>query len=105
MIFKYSETADALYIYLRPGVSPTRGEEIDQATIVDLDDSGDVVGIEVLNPARDWPLETVADRYGLDMADHLALRALFDRGPESRPFPFVRISNEPQAIAVSSSSN
>lgn len=63
MILRYSDTADALYIYLQPGVTPTRGEEIDSATIVDLDESGAVVGIEVLNPAREWPLEVIAERY------------------------------------------
>ncbi len=89
MILKYSDTADALYIYLKPGVSPTHGEEIDHGTIVDLDDSGAVVGIEVLNPARDWPLETIAERYGLDMADHLQLRTLWDR-QGNKPFPYVR---------------
>ena len=44
MILKYTDSADALYIYLKPGVKATRGEEIDNGTIVDLDDQGDVVG-------------------------------------------------------------
>ena len=89
MILRYSETADALYIYLKPGISPTRGEEVDSATIVDLDDSDNVVGIEVLNPARDWPLEIIAERYGLDLADHLQLRMLWDR-QQSKPLPYLR---------------
>jgi uncharacterized protein YuzE len=89
MILRYSDTADALYIYLKPGVEPVRGEEIDSATIVDLDDLGNVVGIEVLSPARDWPLQTVAERYGLELSDHLQLRMLWDR-QQNKPLPYLR---------------
>jgi uncharacterized protein YuzE len=93
MRLKYSQTGDALYIYLIDGGRPVKGEEIDNGTLVDLDDEGRVVGIEVLNPARNWPLEEIAERFALDMDDVLALRALW-RSPEAEVrdsrFPFNR---------------
>jgi uncharacterized protein YuzE len=100
MILKYSQTANALYIYLKPDVRPTRGEEIDPGTIVDLDETGAIVGIEVLNPARNWPLEEIADRFPLEMNEHLQLMTLWDRNM-SRPFPYVPT---PQAVASSAAS-
>jgi len=92
MRLQYSETADALYIYLQEGVKPATGEEIDNGTLVDLDESGQVVGIEVLNPARDWPLNEIAERFSLPLDDALALRALFPqhgRYAFARPFELV----------------
>ena len=84
----YSETADALYFRLKEGVAPTHGEEIDFGIIVDLDDSGEVVGIEVLGPARDWPLDEIAERFQLGMADHLFLAAYHGR-QQNRPFAYL----------------
>jgi uncharacterized protein YuzE len=95
MILKYSETADALYIYLQPGVSPTMGEEVDSGTIVDLDEEGRVVGIEVLNPARDWPLAVIAAQYPLELEDALQLQTLWG---QNRPFPYARIPAAPKAL-------
>lgn len=101
MILKYTDSADALYIYLKPGVKTTRGEEIDNGTIVDLDDQGDVVGIEVLSPARDWPLEEIAERFPLDMADLLQLRTLW--GEQNRVHPYVSDRRRPKTTATLSS--
>jgi hypothetical protein len=49
---------------------------------VDLADDGSVVGIEVLNPARQWPLDDILARYEIDVQHVLALRALV--APEAR---------------------
>jgi uncharacterized protein YuzE len=98
----YSETADALYIRLKPGVAPTHGEEIDPGTIVDLDDNGEVVGIEVLSPARDWPLEEIAERFPLSMLDHLLLQTYHGRTESS---PFAHLPRRPgRSVAASAGS-
>jgi len=89
MILTYSDTADALYINLKPEAVPTQGEEIDSATLVDLDDAGELVGIEVLHPAREWPLDAIADRFFIPMEELLQLRTLWNRS-ENAPFPFIR---------------
>ena len=98
----YSETADALYFRLKPNVSPTHGEEIDSGTIVDLDDNGEVVGIEVLSPARDWPLEEIAERFPLSMSDHLLLRTYHGRN-ENTPFLHLPRQSSRRVLASSGS--
>ena len=97
MRLKYDQSANALYIYLQEGVTPAGGAEIDAGTIVDLDDSGRVVGIELLNPARPWPLDEIAERFEIDMADVLALAAL--ASPE-RPFAYGAVTTEKYALVA-----
>jgi len=85
MRLKYDEMANALYIYLQDGVKPVGGEEVDPGTLVDLDEEGRVIGIEILNPGRVWPLDEIVDRYEIDLDDVLALRSL---APFNKRFPF-----------------
>jgi uncharacterized protein YuzE len=85
MRLKYDEEANALYVYILDDVKPTHGEQIDAGTIVDLDDDGRVVGIEILNPARPWPVDEIAERFDLGMAETLLLRSI---SRENEPFPF-----------------
>ncbi|MEX2246693.1 MAG: DUF2283 domain-containing protein [Dehalococcoidia bacterium] len=47
MIVEYDRQADAIYIRLRD-VEPTTTRELDDHVIVDLDESGKMVGIELL---------------------------------------------------------
>jgi uncharacterized protein YuzE len=84
---KYDRTADALYIYLVEGVKVARTEMIDGGTLVDLDDSENLIGIEVLAPARKWPLDEILDRFSVELGDALALRALWG---ESKVFPYAK---------------
>jgi uncharacterized protein YuzE len=69
--------ADALYIELVQDAASARTEEIDPGTLVDLDARGRVIGIEVVHPARPWPLEEILERYDIDCGDERELRAYF----------------------------
>jgi uncharacterized protein YuzE len=51
----YDIDADALYITLAEG-TVARTAVIDDGCNVDLDADGKLLGIEVLNPGRAWPL-------------------------------------------------
>lgn len=57
--------ADALYLQLARGrVHHT--VVLDEETLVDVDAAGAPIGLEVLNPARDWPLQEFVDRFQVD---------------------------------------
>lgn len=87
MRLKYDAAANALYIRLQEGIDPVRGVEIDRGTIVDLADDDSVIGIEVLNPARTWPLTEIVDRFHIDdLNDVLALKNLWN---ENARYPYV----------------
>jgi uncharacterized protein YuzE len=66
----YDQVADALYITLRDG-EVARTLQLDPGTLVDVDQHGVPVGVEVLHPARDWPetqlLEAGVDRGSLEL--------------------------------------
>lgn len=65
MRFTYDADADALYVFLAEElVSQTI--EVDSLTMVDVDRLGNAVGIEVVRPNRDVPLDTLAARFALD---------------------------------------
>lgn len=96
MRLKYDQGANALYIYLQEGVKPIGGAEIDPGTIVDLDGSGRVVGIELLNPARPWPLDEISERFELDIVDLLSLKALAPA--EGRSFAYGAAVTEKYAL-------
>jgi uncharacterized protein YuzE len=57
--------ADALYLQLARG-KVHRTIELDEGTLVDVDAAGSPLGIEVLNPARAWPLQDFVDRFAVD---------------------------------------
>ena len=48
MKIEYDKEVDALYILLRD-VKPVDTKDIDEGVTVDLDDSGHIVGLEILN--------------------------------------------------------
>lgn len=99
MRLTYSQTGDSLYIYLQD-MRPTHGLELDSGTLVDLADDETVVGIEVMNPARDWPLDEIIARFAVPAEDVRGLRSLWhDHQPAplnsenrwlDRRFPFSR---------------
>jgi len=61
--------------------------QLDQGTLADLDADGHLVGIEVIQPWRAWPLEDILTRFGVSHEDARALRAYFPqrRGPLRPP--------------------
>ena len=48
MRIEYSKTADALYVYFRE-IEVARSDDIHDGVVVDFDDQGQLVGIEVLD--------------------------------------------------------
>jgi uncharacterized protein YuzE len=87
----YDQDADALYVALLDEDEPvSRSVELDEGTLVDLDRFGHVIGIEVIRPARSWPLDEVLSRFSVNDSDRRALVALFDLNGEDRRFPFVK---------------
>lgn len=86
MRLSYDETVNALYIEFQRGKS-CRTEEFDAGTLVDLDEHGRIIGIEVLRPARDWPLANILARFDIDDDTMRMLVDLWDQ-PE-RPYPFT----------------
>jgi uncharacterized protein YuzE len=76
MQLKYDLDAGALYITLadRP-VARTRG--IDDNTSIDLDEAGEVVGIEVISIRHPWPLGRILREYSIPAAEAAQLRAYF----------------------------
>jgi uncharacterized protein YuzE len=81
----YSESADALYIRLSREMV-ARTESLDTGTLVDLDTMGRPVGIEVIHPARIWPLEAILDQFSVSGDDAASLRALFPRAEGVVPY-------------------
>lgn len=89
MIFSYDYDADALYIEISD--SPVaRTRQFDGGTNVDLDVSGQVVGIEVLRPARDWPLEEIKAAFRLGEDNTAILESLWDTNSEQESYPFAK---------------
>lgn len=73
--YHYDQTADALDISLLHG-EVERTEQIDPGTLVDLDEQGRVLSIEVIRPARPWPLESILQRYSVGDDDARLLHSL-----------------------------
>lgn len=70
MLIEFDAAADALYIEVLDGpVHETSA--VDDETMVDLTESGEVVGIEVLRPDREW-LPSVLARFGDRLPAHVA---------------------------------
>src|SRR3954468_20018724 len=90
MRITYDQRANALYVYVQENVRPSSGEQIDAGTLVDLDDAGRVVGIEVLNPAREWPVNEIVERFTLDL--NVALQLSIVRAPQGL-YPQVDATN------------
>lgn len=83
---RYDQTADAVYIVLLEGEAVSRTEQVDTGTLVDLDRLGRAVGVEVIHPARDWPLDSVLDHFQVDPHAGDLLRALWQGEPHRFPF-------------------
>lgn len=66
MLVTYDSSADAVYIYVQHGAQVARSVLIDDSRVVDLDDDGRVVGIEVLSPSPAFKLEDIIDRFHLE---------------------------------------
>jgi uncharacterized protein YuzE len=91
MRFEYDQTADALYVRLVEGAMVAGTVEVDRGTLVDVDESGQALGIEIIRPSRPVPVEEIADRFDLDSEQRGALVGIW--GP--------RLSQEPADLVAS----
>lgn len=72
----YDADAGALYVTLTPG-DIARTIAIDDATNVDLDGAGVLLGIEVLTPGSPWPLAAILRQYQVSEQDAAMLMACY----------------------------
>lgn len=68
--------ANALYMHVTD-LPVARTEQLDAGTLVDLAEDDVVVGIEVIAPARSWPVAEVIERFKLSDDDVAMLRIMF----------------------------
>jgi uncharacterized protein YuzE len=71
----YDNEADALAIRLADGIVD-RTIEVEPGTLVDVGAGGCVLVIEVIQPARRWPLDEVLRRFPITDADAAVLRGI-----------------------------
>lgn len=93
MRIAYDSQADALEIVVREGLV-ARTRELDAGTLIDVDEHGCLLSIEVIRPARDWPVEEILAEYQVAPEDARTLRRIV--GTEIR---FSSVETEPVALA------
>jgi uncharacterized protein YuzE len=60
MEISYDKQADAMYIEFRKG-DFAKNKKIDDFTIIDLDEKGNILGIELLDVSKRIPAESLAE--------------------------------------------
>lgn len=76
MRWSYDGTGDSLYVRLFDG-APVRQEELEDGTIADFDDNGQLLGVEILSVgSAPWDPESVIERFVLPPDEANALRLL-----------------------------
>lgn len=98
MELHYDQDADALDVRLVPGAVAELTRQIDSGTLVDLDELGGVIAIEVIHPARTWPLEEIIASFALNADDVAMLRDLVRRGFSFSGSGRVGVSAQPQRV-------
>ena len=88
MKVEYDQEADALYVTLGDGEIVARTVRIDAGTLVDLDRLGRPMGIEIIHPARPWPLQDIFERFQVQDDCRRLLEELqgAPEGAHRRPF-------------------
>lgn len=76
MSLEYDLDAGALYIRLADG-KVARTREPDRNTLADLDESGNVLGIEVVSARYPWAIAEVLAMEGISAAAKAQMRAYF----------------------------
>lgn len=87
MRISFDEEAGALYVTLSEGIV-ARTVTVDAGTLVDVDERGNAVGIEVVRPAREWPVDAIAEAGNLGPEILDQLRHLNRAGTDGGPFRF-----------------
>jgi uncharacterized protein YuzE len=78
MRFRYDPEVDALSIRLLEGSAIARTEQLEPGTLVDLSAQGHVIAIELVRPARDWPIDEIEQRFHIDPHDAAVLRGMWE---------------------------
>lgn len=65
MLITYDSSVDAAYIYLCEDPEVARSVVIDEQRVVDLDEGGEVVGIEILEASSGFELNDIVERFHL----------------------------------------
>lgn len=87
----YDREADALEIRLVDGVAVDRTEQLEPGTMVDLDRRGRAVAIELIRPARPWPLDEIVERFHVDEETARVLASFSaTAGNAGNAYPFAR---------------
>ncbi len=60
MEIRYDRQADALYIEFRKGTF-AKNKKIDDFTVIDLDQKGNILGIEMIHVGKRIPLESLSE--------------------------------------------
>ncbi|HEU4348285.1 MAG TPA: DUF2283 domain-containing protein, partial [Actinoplanes sp.] len=63
--------------------------DLDSGTLVDVDADGRALGLEVIHPHREWPIEAFIQRFDIPAAESRALR-LYAKGFGTPPPSFGR---------------
>ncbi len=78
MRISFDKSADALYIRMAADeVQISETLVLDPGTLVDIDHDGHLGGIEVLRPARNWPLEQVLKEFEISESEASVLRSIW----------------------------
>jgi uncharacterized protein YuzE len=91
MTLRYDTETDALVVLLEDGIV-ARTEVVEPGTLIDLDDDGNLLTIEVLSPTRNWSLEQIIERFGIAEDNAEMLRGI-------RGVPVELRHSEPFALA------
>lgn len=73
--YEYDQRAEALYVTVGSG-TPVRQVEAADGVIVDLDDAGRPIGIDVMVPGGGWNADALVEMFALDDDTARGLRAL-----------------------------
>ncbi len=96
MRWTYDRDVDCLYVNIRDGTS-VRQRHLSDAVIVDYDEAGEVLGIEVIGARTVWSPDDVADAVGLSDNDRAGLVSIAQRGWWRLP-PLGGTSGEPATV-------
>ncbi len=81
MLVTYDSSADAAYLYLREAPVVSRSVFVDDDRVVDFDEDGEVVGIEILSASSGFEVADIIERFGLQARAPELLQAVKEFRP------------------------
>lgn len=91
MRLSYDIDADALAISISAGVTD-RTIEVDSGLMVDVDAAGQVLMIEIIRPARPWPLTELFERFEFRPEDRSVITEISKGSPTFDVHPLAPLS-------------